>query len=109
MTGTLLIPLIIAGQAFVSKCNVFSEMSSDQQISVFAAAMVFSLCASAMWWAHQKYPALRCRKIRDAILVPAVLWVLISAWVVIPLFNFTEVGRFAGYQLEQTTDLLSGV
>jgi hypothetical protein len=91
MASTLLIPLIVAGQAFVFKSNVFSEMSSGQQISVFAAAMVFSLCASAMWWAHQKCPALRTRKIRDAILVPVVLWVLISAWVVIPRFNFTEV------------------
>jgi hypothetical protein len=91
LASTLLIPLIVAGQAFIFKSDVFSEMNSGQQISVSAAAMVFSLCAWAMWRGHQKFPALRTRQIRDAVLVPVVFWVLISAFVIIPRFNFTEV------------------
>jgi hypothetical protein len=91
LASTLLIPLIVAAQAFIFKSDVFSEMSRGQQTSIFAAALVFSLCAWIMWLAHQKFPPLRTRQIRDAILVPVVFWVLISAFVIIPRFNFTEI------------------
>jgi len=91
LASTLLIPLVVAGQAFVFKSDIFSEMNAGQQISVFAAGLVFSLCAWAMLYTHQKFPALRTRQLRDAILVPVVFWVLISAFVIIPGFNFTEV------------------
>jgi hypothetical protein len=91
LTSTVLIPLVVAGQAFVFKSDIFSEMNAGQQISVFAAGLAFSLCAWVMSYAHQKFPALRTRQLRDAILVPVVFWVLISAFVIIPGFNFTEV------------------
>ena len=93
LVSTLLIPLIVGGQAFIFKGEVFSEMTASQQSSIFAAALVFSLLAGAMRFSHGKFAVLRTHELRDFILVPVVFWVLIAMAFIIPHFNFTDAQR----------------
>ena len=93
LVSTLLIPLIVGGQAFIFKGEVFSEMTVGQQSSIVAAALVYSLLAGAMRFCHAKFAVLRTPELRDYILVPVVSWVLLAVAFIIPHFNFTDVQR----------------
>ena len=93
LVSTLLIPVVVGGQAFFFKGEVFSEMTIGQQASILAAALVFSLLAGAMRFGHGKFAVLRTPELRDYILVPVVFWVLIAMVFIIPHFNFTDAQR----------------
>ncbi len=92
LAGTLLIPLSAGSQAFVFKDEGFSEMTFSQQISILTAAVSFSLLAWVMRLSHGKYPVLRTNRIRDAIFVPVLLWV-VAGIIILPRCNFTDAQR----------------
>jgi hypothetical protein len=92
LVSTLLIPLSAGSQVFVFKDEGFSEMTSGQQTAILSAAVTFSLCAWVMRLSHGKFPVLRTNRIRDAIFVPVLLWV-VTCIIVLPRCNFTDAQR----------------
>ena len=87
-----LIPLLVIGQAFFFKNGVFSEMTTSQQMAMLTAAVIFSLLAWVMRLWHGKFPVLRTNRIRDAIFVPVLLWV-IGCIIILPRCDFTDAQR----------------
>ena len=92
LVNTLLIPLSAGSQAFVFKDGGFSEMTTGQQIAILSGAVAFSSFAWAMRLCHGQFPFLRTHRIRDAIFVPVLLWV-VACIIVLPRCNFTDAQR----------------
>ena len=92
LVSALLIPLSAGSQAFVFKDEGFSEMTFSQQISILTAAVSFSLLAWVVRLSHGKYPVLRTNRIRDAIFVPVLLW-MVACIIILPRCNFTDAQR----------------
>lgn len=68
-------------------------MTTGQQFSSVAAVVILSLLAVVMPWSCGRFPAVLTNQIRDAILVPVVFGMLGLAFLVLPLFNFTDGER----------------
>jgi len=90
---TALYPLLVGSLVFVFKNGSFSEMTSSQQLSSLAAAVAFSLLAWGTHWSCGKYPAVRTNRIRDAVFVPVMLWLVIFAYVIMPHAGLAESQR----------------
>jgi hypothetical protein len=87
---TALYPLLVGSLMFIFKNGVFSEMNGSQQILGLLSAVVFSLAAWGTQWSCGKYPLLRTNRIRDAIFVPVMLWLVVLAYVIMPHSGLTE-------------------
>jgi hypothetical protein len=87
--STLVIPLVGVSQAFFMKDGPFSDMTFGQRTASLAAAFTFSLLAWSLRLGFERFPRLRTRQMRDAILFP-VLLVMIGGILILPRCNFTE-------------------
>jgi len=72
----LSIPIVVGAQAFYLKDGRFSEMTSSQQLSSLAAAATLSGFALGIRWIYGKFSAVHTQRIREAILVSVVVWLL---------------------------------
>ncbi len=88
-----LYPLLVGSLVFVFKNGSFSEMTLSQQLSSLAAAIAFSLFAWGTQWSCGKFPTIRTNRIRDAIFVPVMLWLVIFAYVIMPHAGLAESQR----------------
>lgn len=92
LVNILLIPLIVSSQVFFFKDGGFSDMTASQQMAILTAAVTFSLLAWVMRLCHLKFPVLRANRIRDAIFVPVLLWV-VGCIIILPRCDFTDTQR----------------
>ncbi len=90
---TLWLPILVGSLAFYFKNDAFSEMSSSQRLSSLSAAIALSLLTWGMRLSCGKFPVLCTNRIRDAILAPVVLWLVVMAYIIMPHANFTEGQR----------------
>jgi len=86
--AALLNPFLVGGLAFLLKNGRFSGMTSSQQISSLAAAATFSLLAWGMRWNCGRFPIILTSRIRDVIFLPALLWLVAFAYVIMPRCDF---------------------
>jgi hypothetical protein len=86
-------PLLVASLAFFFKNGSFSDMTFSQQISSLASAIVFSLFAWMIQLTCGKFPAVRTNRIRDAIFIPVMLWLVIFAYLIMPHASLDESQR----------------
>lgn len=90
---TVLYPVLVGGLVFVFKNGVFSEMTASRQISSLAAAVSFSVFAWSIHWSSGRFPAVRTNQIRDAILIPVMLWLVTFAYLIMPHLGLAESQR----------------
>lgn len=90
-----LFPLLVGSLGFVCKNGSFSEMTAGQQLSSLAAAVAFSLLAWGTQWCCGKFPTVRTYRIRDAIFIPVMLWLVIFAYVIMAHVDLAESQRAA--------------
>jgi hypothetical protein len=90
----LLNPILVGAQSFYLKDGRFSEMTSGQQLSSLAAAATLSCFALGMRWIYRKFPVVHTQRIREAILVSVVVWLLAQVALdvagIMPRYNFSE-------------------
>ena len=90
----LLYPILVGALAFYLKNGRFSEMTSSQQISCLAAAATLSFFALGMRLICGKFPVVHTKRIREAILVSVVIWlvalVALDAEGIMPRYDFSE-------------------
>ncbi|MDB6041346.1 MAG: hypothetical protein JWM99_5187 [Verrucomicrobiales bacterium] len=87
--ATLWIPLLVGSMAFFSKNDGFSVMTPSQRLSSFAAAGTLSLFTWCIRLGCERFPIIRTNRIRDAILVPVLLWLVVLAFIIMPRHDFT--------------------
>ncbi|HUA69203.1 MAG TPA: hypothetical protein VMA13_11705, partial [Candidatus Saccharimonadales bacterium] len=90
---TALYPLLVGGLAFVFKNGAFSEMTGSRQILSLVAAVVFSLITWSTQWSCGKFPRLRINRLRDAIFIPVMLWLVVFACLIMPHVSLAESQR----------------
>ena len=93
LAHVFLFPLVVVSGAFLFKNGSFSEMTFSQKISSLAAAMACSLFAWGVRLSCGKFPLVRTNRIRDAIFVPVMLWLLIFAYLIMPHTNLDDSPR----------------
>jgi hypothetical protein len=92
LATTLLYPFL-AGLELFLKNGSFSEMTSSQQMSSLAAAATFSLLAWGIRLSRGWFPVIHTNRIRDAILLPVILWLVAFAYIIMPRCDFTMSQR----------------
>jgi hypothetical protein len=90
---TALYPLLVGSLVFIFKNGAFSEMTSSQQILSLVSAVVFSLIAWGTQWSCGKFPILRINRVRDAIFIPVMLWLVVFACLIMPHVSLAESQR----------------
>jgi hypothetical protein len=88
-----LYPLLVASGAFFLKNGSFSEMTLGQKISSLAATIACSLFAWGVQLSCGKFPVVRSNRIRDAIFVPVMLWLVTFAYLIMPHVSLDESQR----------------
>jgi len=91
--ATLWIPLCVGSMAFFFNNDCFSAMTPRQRISSLAAAGTLSLLAWSIRLSCERFPAIRANRIRAAIWVPVLLWLVILAFIIMPQCDFTMAQR----------------
>ena len=89
----VLYPFLVGSLVFVFKNGSFSEMTAGQQFSSLASAVAFSLLAWGMQWGCGQFPTVRTNRIRDAIFVPVMIWLVAFAYVIMPHTGLAESQR----------------
>jgi len=80
---TFLFPLLVCCLAYF-KNGDFAELTPGQQLSGVTAAAAFSLLAGILRLSHERFPIIQGNRIRDAIFVPVMLWLVVLAYVIMP-------------------------
>ena len=93
LVAVLLNPLLVGSLALFVKNGSFSEMTSSQRASSLAGAVAFSLLAWGMRSICGKFPVMCTNRIRDAIFVPVLLWLVAFAYMIMPSCNLTMSQR----------------
>ncbi|HXI69073.1 MAG TPA: hypothetical protein VNN22_01820 [Verrucomicrobiae bacterium] len=88
-----LYPLLVGSLACIFKNGSFSEMTAGQQFSSLAAAVAFSSLAWGMQWGCGKFPTIRTNRIRNAIFVPVMIWLVTFAYLIMPHTGLDESQR----------------
>ena len=92
LASVVWLPLCVGGKVYAFKSDGFMEMTFSQQISTLTAAVTFSLLAWGMRSIYGRFPVVGTNRIRDAIFVPVLLWV-VACIILLPHCNFTEGQR----------------
>ena len=58
-----------------------------------ASAVAFSLLAWGTQWGCEKYPIFRTNRVRDAIFIPVMLWLVAFAYLIMPHIGLAESQR----------------
>jgi hypothetical protein len=82
-------PLMVGCMALVIRNGTFADMTAGQKGFSLAAAAAFSLLAMGMRWSCGRFPVVRTNRIRDAVLVPVLAWVLAMAFIYLPRCELT--------------------
>lgn len=89
----LLHPVVVGGAVFFSNDARFFDMADRQKMSCLTAATTYSLLAWAMRVCCARFAALGTNQIRDAILLPIMLWMVVLAYAIMPQGEFNASQR----------------
>lgn len=93
LATVLLNPLLVGSVVFFSKDERFLDMTAVQQMSCLAAAIIYSLFGWIMRLSCARFPVMHTNRVRDAIFVPVMLWLVVLAYIIMPRGDFSESQR----------------
>jgi hypothetical protein len=93
LSYALVYPLMLGTNAFLVRDGGFSGMNFGQQVSSVAAAFAYSLFAFGLRFFCLQFPNLLSLRIRDALFVPILTWLVVFAWGIMPHCNFEDGTR----------------
>jgi fumarate reductase subunit D len=91
--SALVYPLMLGVNAFLVRDGVFSGMNFGQQVSSVAAGFACSLFTFGLRFFCLRFSNLLSLRIRDALFVPILAWLVVFAWGIMPHCNFEDGTR----------------
>ena len=83
-------PLMAGSLAFYFKNGKFEAMTLTQDISCVAAACALTMFTYGVRWSCERFPVLLTNRVRDALFLSTMLWLLVLAYIIMPYSHFTE-------------------